>query len=222
MPTKEELQAAFKVFDADGDGFITRDEFIAILTRPTSKRSHSKQEAEAIFAKADRNNDGRVDIDEFAAAWGANDLHDGWSFWGYSLHQNKVVSKALTRAIAMSGEPRAERNRSVCGDWSHRQPLRVLIEHHYSRITTSMVMASLGPYSPMQQVARQCNCRVVLVTRLREPLSFYISFYRWTVFWRQLRNSTEFGSTMIEWAPANLQSAMLLRPLDATWAGRPH
>ena len=79
MPTKEQIQAAFKVFDADGDGFITRDELVAILTRPTSKRSHSKQEAEAIFAKADRNNDGRVDIDEFAAAWGASDLHGGRS-----------------------------------------------------------------------------------------------------------------------------------------------
>ena len=41
-----------------------------------------------------------------------------------------------------------------------------------------------------------------LATRLREPLSFYMSFYRWTVNWRQQRNASAFGTTLLEWAPA--------------------
>ena len=51
--TKEQLQAAFKVFDINGDGYITRDEFVAILTRPTRMMPHSEQQAKAIFAGAD-------------------------------------------------------------------------------------------------------------------------------------------------------------------------
>ena len=49
-------------------------------------------------------------------------------------------------------------------------------------------------------------------------MDFYISFYRWTVAWRQQRNATAHGATMLEWAPRNLQSSILLAPLDTTWA----
>ena len=41
---------------------------------------------------------------------------------------------------------------------------------------------------------------MVLVTRLREPLSFYVSFYQWTVAWRQAQNASKFGSSMLECA----------------------
>ena len=58
-----------------------------------------------------------------------NDMHDGWTFWGYSLHQNKIISRALVRSIIMIGDPRAARNQSVCTDWDHRRPVRLQPSH---------------------------------------------------------------------------------------------
>ena len=33
---------------------------------------------------------------------------------------------------------------------------------------------------------------------LREPLDFYLSFYRWTVAWRQAANASHWGASMLE------------------------
>ena len=142
-----------------------------------------------------------------------NDLFDGWAFWGYGLHQHPIIVNRLIHTIL--GEEGSNRS---CTDWSNRRPLRLLAEHHYSRHSLEAILGHFGPFSPLQRVASQCHCRVVLATRLREPLSFYTSFYRWTVNWRQQRNGTAFGKDMLEWAPKNLQSTLLLNPLDATWA----
>ena len=60
VATKEQLRAAFKVFDTDRDGFITKEELVDILTRDTGKQALSTQEAEEVFAKADKNNDGTL------------------------------------------------------------------------------------------------------------------------------------------------------------------
>ena len=35
--------------------------------------------------------------------------------------------------------------------------------------------------------------------------------------WQKL-NASAYGASMLEWAPRNLQSAIFLKPLDATWA----
>ena len=35
--------------------------------------------------------------------------------------------------------------------------------------------------------------------------------------WQKL-NASAHGASMLEWAPRNLQSAIFLKPLDATWA----
>ena len=141
----------------------------------------------------------------------SNDMRDGWTFWGYGLHQHAMITSNLVGALF------GPKNES-CSDWSRRPSLRFVAEHHYSRVALVSMLGYFGPISPLQQVAARCRCRVVLVTRLREPLSFYISFYRWTVSWRQIRNATAFGRTMVEWAPRNLQSSMVMAPLDATWA----
>ena len=51
------------------------------------------------------------------------------------------------------------------------------------------------------------------VTRVREPLDYYLSYYKWTIVGRQLRGLTlEHGATFLEWAPTNLQANLLLYP----------
>ena len=107
-----------------------------------------------------------------------NDLHDGWAFWGYGLHQHGNVVHNLMHTLL------GPRNRS-CAAWWERAPVRLLIEHHYSRHSLEAIMGHFGPLSPLQRIAARCRCRIVLLTRLRRPTSFYISFYRWTVNWRQ-------------------------------------
>ena len=141
----------------------------------------------------------------------ANDMRDGWIYWGYGLHQHEMIVNRVIHTLL------GPRNQS-CDDWRTRKPLRLIAEHHYTRHGLEAILSHFGPYSPLQRAAAQCRCRVVLVTRLREPLSFYMSFYRWTVNWRQQRNASAFGTTLLEWAPRNLQASMLLNPLDATWA----
>jgi hypothetical protein len=127
------------------------------------------------------------------------------------MHQHQTIVNRLMQSML------GPRNRS-CAQWSNRTPIRLLAEHHYSRHSLEVILGHFGPFSPLQRVAARCRCRVVLVTRLREPASFYISFYRWTVNWRQQHNSSAYGRDILEWAPRNLQATMVLNPLDATWA----
>lgn len=129
-----------------------------------------------------------------------NDLRDDWVYWGYGLHQHRTISQLVMRAVL---------NGSNCAHWpAQRQPLRMAVEYHYARNPLTQLLSTFGPGSRLQTVGAQCACRIVLVTRLREPLSFYTSFYRWTVDWRQKKNASLFGASMLEWAPRNLQSSV--------------
>ena len=73
---------------------------------------------------------------------------------------------------------------------AHNGSLRLISEMHYTRYSTEAQLSRLGPSSPLAHVATTCGCKLVLATRLREPLSFYVSFYQWTVAWRQARKTT--------------------------------
>ena len=134
-----------------------------------------------------------------------NDLRDGWAYWGYGLNNLRRVAYELQRAINRS---------SRCEDWEHRPPLRILGSLHYgSRHGIRDMFDSFGPASPLRQVMLQCTCKVVLMTRVREPTAWYRSFWSWSgVKRRQVRNSSVHGSTMIEFAQtySNLQSLLLL------------
>ena len=39
-----------------------------------------------------------------------------------------------------------------------------------------------------------------------------------TIAWRQAANASHWGGSMLEWAPRNLQSSLLLTPYHATFA----
>ncbi|XP_065832651.1 calmodulin-2 [Oscarella lobularis] len=61
---REELKAAFKEFDADGNGFITAEELRKVMAKMGDKLS--KAEVEQMVKDADDSGDGKVDFFEFA------------------------------------------------------------------------------------------------------------------------------------------------------------
>ena len=63
------LLSAFAMFDADGDGKLTKAEVIAVLTRKTGKGTEFSDEAARATwqrwqAEFDPNNDGKVSVEE--------------------------------------------------------------------------------------------------------------------------------------------------------------
>ena len=65
--TKENIDAAFRTFDADGNGKITKDELQAVFA--AGKAGSATTEVwERIMADVDKNGDGEIDYEEFQAA----------------------------------------------------------------------------------------------------------------------------------------------------------
>ena len=91
---------------------------------------------------------------------------------------------------------------------------------------TAWCIRGAGPSSPLRGTMLQCSCKLVLLTRLREPFTWYRSFWDWSgVAHKQQRNSSEWGDSLIEFATAyrNLQSMLFMgevnRGLDAQYLG---
>ena len=63
----EELRESFDYNDANGDGRIELDEFIAMLAALDA--DVSEREAGIGFKSVDRDRDGSIDFDEFAEWW---------------------------------------------------------------------------------------------------------------------------------------------------------
>jgi hypothetical protein len=91
---------------------------------------------------------------------------------------------------------------------------RLLVEVHYSHSVefTDSVLPALAEL-PSVYASRGIECPLVLLTRVREPLAFYLSFYRWGVGFRQRDNPGAYGATFLDWAARvpNLQSTMMMR-----------
>jgi len=62
-------EAVFKKMDANGDGFISLDEFKkAIESRPQSKLKDHPEMIDKVFQRMDTNGDGKISLEEFKAA----------------------------------------------------------------------------------------------------------------------------------------------------------
>ena len=68
------LLSAFNLFDADGDGKLTEDEVIAVLTRKTGKGTELSEEDARITwrrwqEECDFNKDGKISYEEVVSSW---------------------------------------------------------------------------------------------------------------------------------------------------------
>lgn len=61
--SQEELREAFKVFDKDGNGYISAAELRHVMTSLGEKLTD--EEVDAMMKEADADGDGQVDIEEF-------------------------------------------------------------------------------------------------------------------------------------------------------------
>ena len=59
----EEIREAFRVFDQDGNGYITSEELEAVMIK--LGENLTKDELTAMMIEADLDGDGRIDFDEF-------------------------------------------------------------------------------------------------------------------------------------------------------------
>ncbi|TYB71382.1 EF-hand domain-containing protein [Nonomuraea sp. PA05] len=70
MPDLDEPTAAFKEFDRDSDGYITREEFV--LAMRSRGEEVTAAELDSIFKVSDEHDgdvDGRISLAEFLVAW---------------------------------------------------------------------------------------------------------------------------------------------------------
>ncbi|EEC09793.1 calmodulin, putative, partial [Ixodes scapularis] len=63
--TEEEILEAFKVFDRNGDGFVSTAELRHVMTTLGEKLTH--EEVDEMIREADRDGDGQINYDEFVA-----------------------------------------------------------------------------------------------------------------------------------------------------------
>ena len=60
---REGLEAAFKKYDSDGNGFLTVDEFQAVMSK--TGRQMSRSEVKSMLQSLDSNKDGKISFEEF-------------------------------------------------------------------------------------------------------------------------------------------------------------
>ena len=76
MPTRQDIEKAFAVFDADGNGTLSADELKRILTMPVNGKpgALTADDVDKLIRRFDTNEDGVLSIDEFAKAFEGNAL----------------------------------------------------------------------------------------------------------------------------------------------------
>ena len=89
--------------------------------------------------------------------------------------------------------------------------VRLAVEAHIAQ--THFTTRSLFALRMLRRAVGQCCC-MQLTSRVREPLSHYVSTWVWGA--RPLFGNT-LGVGMLQWAPHNLQSTLLLRGDHTGW-----
>ena len=97
------------------------------------------------------------------------------------------------------------------------QHLRLMIEAHFGWVEFSQVVMPDLQRISQYMVRNGVDCPVVTMTRVREPLEFYLSFYRWAVAFRQKTDPASFGKDFMSWARAvpDLQSTIMVQSMAA-------
>ena len=65
---EEVWRLVFDKFDRDGDGFVTRADYTAMMTQIYGGRAPTDHEVDATFHAADHDRDGRINYDGTASA----------------------------------------------------------------------------------------------------------------------------------------------------------
>lgn len=106
------------------------------------------------------------------------------------------------------------------------QPIRLCLEAHFPVFDFMTLrvpaIAALRDAARAPAASAARGCSVVLTTRVREPVSFYLSFYKWDIAGRvesgRDGGAERFGKSFLEWRPLNLQSNALLNAMTTEWA----
>ena len=103
MATEGALRRAFAAFDEDGSGYLTKSEFLAILTRQTGSPIIEESDADELIAAMDSDGDGRVSLEEFVENWSAQALV---RLPADAIEQNEVIFATVDNGIvsAVHGE----------------------------------------------------------------------------------------------------------------------
>ena len=70
MPTKQEIRAAFALYDTNGDGFLSKAELKAIMCKKVEGGTpRTEEDVDKLVARFDENGDGMLSMEEIATAW---------------------------------------------------------------------------------------------------------------------------------------------------------
>jgi len=96
----DDVRAAFRVFDNNGDGVISKNELKNAMI--SFGQTFSPAEADEMFTEADLNADGKIDWEEFLQMMLPGHSHKGFGAEDPSLHEDHSSSRGRTRTRTRS------------------------------------------------------------------------------------------------------------------------